>query len=51
MNLVIGGKLISVYTYIFQCRQCNHSKVDLDTPKLTWGVLIIERYILMTHLD
>ena len=28
-----------MYTSIFQCKQYNHSKVNLDTSKLTWNVL------------
>ena len=30
---------LSVHLIYFQCKQCNHSKVNLDTPKLTWNVL------------
>ena len=29
----------SVHLY-FQCEQCNYSKVNMDTPKLTWNVFI-----------
>ena len=28
----------SVHLY-FQCKQCNYSKVNMDTPKLIWNVL------------
>ena len=34
-------KIISVYTYIFQCKQCNHSKVNPDTQKLTCNVAVV----------
>ena len=27
-----------MYTYIFQCKQHDHSKVNLDTLKLAWNV-------------
>ena len=30
----------SVHLY-FQCKQCNYSKVNMDTPKLTWNVLFV----------
>ena len=28
------------YIKIFQCTQCDHSIVNLDTPKLTWNVSV-----------
>ena len=27
-----------MYTDIFQCTQCDHSKVNLGTPKLAWNI-------------
>ena len=32
-------ELILAYTVIFHCTQCNHSKVNLSTPELSWNVL------------
>ena len=46
IKLLIGGNLFSVNTIIFQCKQCVHSRVILETPERTWNIFTVSRLVI-----